>query len=301
MAAAETTTGDRLWIARRTLRLLSCIRFDEVLVLQGTPMLGALFSLGSITTNKCLDILVFAIASVCLVAHVFVLNDWSGAMTDLRDPNRAEGVFTAKGVSGRAVGILCISLLAVSLGLLAPYGMTPMCLALALAALSALYSAPPFAMKGVPIASSVLHIAGGLIHFLLGYSLFRPLNWPSVWTGSFFALMFAAGHLTHEARDCDSDNLNGIQTNAVRFGAARNFVTGAILFTAADVLLFVLAANGVVPRVLMLVAAVYPLHLRWMIETWNAGPGFQTITRLQQRYRTLYAVMGVAMALATRI
>jgi 4-hydroxybenzoate polyprenyltransferase len=156
-------------------------------------------------------------------------------------------------------------------------------------------------MKGVPIASSVLHIAGGLIHFLLGYSLFRPLNWPSVWTGSFFALMFAAGHLTHEARDCDSDNLNGIQTNAVRFGAARNFVTGAILFTAADVLLFVLAANGVVPRVLMLVAAVYPLHLRWMIETWNAGPGFKTITRLQQRYRTLYAVMGVAMALATRI
>jgi 4-hydroxybenzoate polyprenyltransferase len=30
---------------------------------------------------------VFAVGSCCLVAHVYVLNDWAGIHGDLRDPN----------------------------------------------------------------------------------------------------------------------------------------------------------------------------------------------------------------------
>jgi 4-hydroxybenzoate polyprenyltransferase len=279
-------------------RLLSCIRLDEVLLLQGTPLLGALFSLGTITTAKGLELLVLVAASSCLVAHVFVLNDWTGSSADLRDPNRAAQVFTARGITPRAAGALCISLLAVTLLLLIPFGPTAGSIAFALAILSALYSAPWFTMKGVPLASSVLHLTGGLLHFLLGYSLFHPLDARSLEIGSFFALTFAAGHLTHEARDCGSDLLNGIQTNAVKFGRARNLVAGFLLFTTADGLLFMLAIRGVVPHILVVVAGVYPLHLWWTLRTLAAGLTFENIRRLQVRYRVLYAIIGVIMVLA---
>lgn len=295
----RTVLAERAGTMRWFFQLLSSIRFDEVLVLQGAPLLGALFAMGAITTAKCLDLFVLAIASCCLVAHVFLLNDLSGAGTDLHDPNRTARVFTARGVSRRAVAILCVVMLVTSLLLLAPFGPAPVVLAVAVAILSALYSAPGFAMKGVPLASSGLHLAGGVVHFLMGYCVFRELDGRSLGIGSFFALMFAAGHLTHEARDCASDMFNGIRTNAVKFGVARNFIAGFVLFTIADILLVVLAATGVVPRVLMLVAGLYPLHLWWTLRTWNAGLVYENIRRLQNRYRILYAVIGLTMALAT--
>jgi len=285
----------------RSFRVLSCIRLDEVLILQGTPLLGALFAMGPITTAKCVDLMVLALGSSCLVAHVFLLNDWSGASTDLRDPNRAARVFTARGISSRSAGILCVLLLLAGLLLLAPFGSAALALALTLAVLSTLYSAPAVAMKGVPLASTVLHLAGGLVHFLLGYSVFHAPDARSVGIGSFFALTFAAGHLTHEARDHASDLLNGIQTNAVKFGPATNFLAGLLFFTTAYYLLFVLAVTAVVPRILVLTVALYPLHMRWALRAWMAGLGFQNIRWLQLRYRTLYAIIGVVMALTTRL
>jgi 4-hydroxybenzoate polyprenyltransferase len=292
----KTRSADR----PRLPRLLSCIRLDEVLLLQGTPLFGALFSMDTIARAKGLALLVLVAASSCLVAHVFVLNDWTGTRADLCDPNRLTQVFTVRGITRKAAGVLCISLLAVSLLLLIPFGPIAVSLAFALAALSALYSAPWFAMKGVPLANSVLHLAGGLLHFLLGYSLFHPLDVRSLEIGSFFALTFAAGHLTHEARDCGSDLLNGIQTNAVKFGRAWSLTTGFLLFTAADILLFILAIRGVVPNVLVVIAAVYPLHLWWTLRTLADGLTFENIRRLQVRYRVLYAIIGIIMVFAMR-
>jgi 4-hydroxybenzoate polyprenyltransferase len=280
------------------LRVSSCFRVEEVLVLQGTPLLGAMFSMGPLTGARCLDLLVLGAASSCLVAHVFALNDLCGASADLRDPNRATRVFMARGIGRREVGCLCALLLALSLILIAPFGPTPLLMALGIAALSALYSAPIFQMKGVPLISSLLHVSGGLLHFLLGYSLFQAIDERGLAIGSFFALTFAAGHLTHEARDHGSDRLNRIRTNAVAFGPARSFAAGFLLFTAADVLLMVLALRGLVPRVLVLVAAIYALHFWWALRTLMAGLTFESIRQLQVRYRTLYAIIGLLMAAA---
>lgn len=252
--------------------------------------------MGALTTSKCLQLLIFAAASSCLVAHVFVLNDWFGAGGDVRDPNRAARVFISRGVGAREVGYLSVLLLALSLLFLAPFGRTPVWLAFALAILSALYSTPGFQMKGVPVLSSVLHLVGGLFQFLLGYSLFRALDWRSIEIGSFFALTFVAGHLTHEIRDYRIDLPNRIRTNAVTFGPARSFTVSFLLFTIADVLLVVLAARGVVPRLLLYTAALYPLHLWWTLRTLRAGLTFENIHTLQVRYRTLYGLIGVMMA-----
>jgi 4-hydroxybenzoate polyprenyltransferase len=289
------------WGLRSLSCLLSCIRFDEVLVLQGSPLLGAVFSIGRLTGERVVDLAIFAAGSFCLLAHVFALNDWSGMGADSRDANRTTGVFMTNGIGHTGIRYLWMALLALSLLLLSLFGSRTLILALAIAGLSALYSAPAFHMKGVPLLSSALHLIGGLFHFLLGYSLFRPVDGRSLEIGCFFALAFAAGHLTHEARDCDSDQRNGIRTNAVTFGKAGSFAAGIGLFTIADVLLVVLAARGIVPRALVLVAALYTVHLYWSLRTLRAGLNFQSIRRLQVRYRALYAIIGLMMVLTVLV
>src|SRR5436190_22024447 len=67
--------------------LLRHIRFDEVFVLQGTPLMGAAFSIGALTTANLETLGVFLIGSVLLVAHVFTLNDWADIAPGLKPPD----------------------------------------------------------------------------------------------------------------------------------------------------------------------------------------------------------------------
>lgn len=279
-------------------RLLSCIRLEEVLILQGTPLLGALFSVERFTAPRVVDLLALAVGSCLLVAHVFVLNDWSGMSADLQDPNRASSVFVRKGVGRAEVGYVWFTLLAFGLVLFAMLGAQPLVIAVSLSIASALYSAPVSHAKGIPLLSSFLHLAGGTLHFLLGYSVFHPVDGRGLSIGCFFGLTFMAGHLTHEARDREGDLVNGIRTNAVTFGAFGSFVASFALFTSADVLLVVLAYRGIVPRALVMVAALYPFHLYWTLRVLRTGLNFESIRGLQLRYRALYAAIGLMMALA---
>jgi len=84
----------------------------------------------------------------------------------------------------------------------------------------------------------------------------------------------------------------------VAFGKARSFVAGVALFTVAYALLVSLAAFGVIPRVLVLTGALYPLHLGASLRAWHAGLDFRSLCRLQRFYRLLYAVIGIAMVAA---
>jgi 4-hydroxybenzoate polyprenyltransferase len=267
------------------------------LVLQGAPWLGALFSIGKFTVPRVVDLLILAIGSCLLVAHVFVLNDWSGMSADLQDPNRASSVFVRKGIGRAEVGYLWITLLAFSLLLFAILGAQPLIIAVSVSIASALYSAPVSHAKGIPLLSSFLHLIGGTLHFLLGYSVFHPVDRRGLLIGCFFGLTFMAGHLTHEARDREGDMVNGIRTNAVTFGAFGSFIASLALFTSADVLLVVLAYRGIVPRVLVAVAALYPFHLYWSLRVLCTSLTFENIRGLQLRYRALYAAMGLMMVL----
>jgi 4-hydroxybenzoate polyprenyltransferase len=297
-AAPGAVTAHGQSAARRLRRYLSCIRFDEILVLQGSPLLGAVFAMGAVTAARAATLAVFAAASCCLVAHIFVLNDWSGMSADLRDPNKTAGVFTTRGIGSREIGTLGMALLAASLLLFGLLGPRPLSIALAIAVLSALYSVPAYHAKGIPLLNSGLHFAGGVLHFLLGYSLFRAIDRRGVEIACFFALAFVAGHLTQEARDYEGDHLNGIRTNAVSFGKTRSFAAGLAVFTLAYGLLVVLAARGIVPRALAVLGVLYPLQLYWSLRTLGAGLTFESISRLQARYRRLYAIIGVAMLAA---
>lgn len=276
--------------------MLSCIRFGEVLNLQGPPLLGAILAAGPLSSDRIFPLTCLALGNSLLVAHVFSINDWSHLNADRRDTNRLNLPFLATEAGGGALGFLWFGLLAVSLVVFGGLGFPLLLNALAIATLSALYSAPAFDLKGTPIVSSVLHIAGGVLHFLLGYTLFSPIDARGLLVGCFFGIVFAAGHLMHEVRDYQSDLMNGIRTNAVQFGKGRSFAAGLALFAIAGTLLVVLAVRGLLPRPLLLVSVpLNILHLYWSVETWQAGLTFENIQRLQVRYRVLYATIGLAL------
>jgi 4-hydroxybenzoate polyprenyltransferase len=267
-------------------------------VLQGSPLLGAGFALGRGLAENAERLTLLVAGNVCLVAHIFALNDWSNHSADLSDPNKAAGVFTARGVGHREMGVLTAGLLIVSLVLFSRLGAATLFIALGIAALSALYSLPPFAWKGRPLLGSAAHIAGGALHFLLGYALGAAIDRRGVLVATFFAVTFTAGHLTQEIRDYDGDVGNGIRTNAVIFGKRRTFAASLALFTLSQALLVVLALQGSVPRIVILLVALCPLHLRWSMQALAGGLTHAGIRRLQTRYRALYAVIGVVLIVA---
>ena len=175
------------------------------MVLQGAPLPGAIFSMDSFTVDSVGRLAIFAVGSCFLVAQPGVERlVWDH--TDLRDPNRAAAVFVAGGIERAEIGVLWIALLVMSLLVLSPFGPVTVGIAVMIAGLSALYSAPVSQLKGVPLVSSALHLAGGLLHFLLGYSVFSPVDARSLAVGCFFALTFSGGHLVHEVRDSKATN-----------------------------------------------------------------------------------------------
>jgi 4-hydroxybenzoate polyprenyltransferase len=278
------------------LAYLSCIRYQDVLILQGSPLLGAAFSVHAFTLETVVRGAVFTLASMLLVAHIFSLNDWAGIALDANDPNKSADVFVTRGIRRRDVGVLSLGLLLASLLLFALLRGQTLLLGVAIAVLGAIYSLPSLNAKGIPVVSSLPHLIGGALHFLLGYSLFAAIDGRAILIGLFFALTFTAGHLNQEVRDYEGDRLNGIRTNAVAFGKTAAFLAGALLFTLAYADLFVLAYLGLVPPALAaLPILLYPLHVFWSVATWRAGLSFGNVSRFQNRYRVLYALIGLAM------
>jgi 4-hydroxybenzoate polyprenyltransferase len=276
------------------LRYFSCLRPQDILVLQGSPLLGAAFALRHLGLQHVGPLAILMVANILLVTHIFMLNDWSGLTTDLADANKAAGVFTSRGVGRGEMGVVTGGVLVLSLLLFSRLGPMTLGLSLAIAALSAFYSLPRFNWKGRPILNSATHLAGGILHFLLGYSIGSAIDRRGVAIATFFALIFVAGHLTQEIRDHEGDAVNRIRTNAVIFGPRRTFAASLILFTMAQVLLLLLALGRLLPLPLAALVALYPIQLYWSLETLKEGLSFASVSRLQSRYRLLYALIGLA-------
>lgn len=279
-------------------RYLSCIRVPDVLVLQGPPLLGAAFALRQEAPSRIDDIALLLAANVCLMAHVFLLNDWSNLAADLADPFKAGDVFTAKGVGRPEIAAIGALLLVAALVLSARLGPVSFLLALGIAGLSALYSLPGAGFKGRPLLNSATHLIGGVLHFQFGYALGGVFDLNGWLLATFFALTFTAGHLAQEVRDHDGDVRMGVRTNAVSFGPKRTFVASVAVFTLSQALLFSMALWGTVPRALAALALLHPLQLRWSVVAFDEGLTHASLCRLQARYRLLYGAIGVAMIAA---
>lgn len=279
-------------------RYVSCLRLQEIAVLQGPPLLGAALALRALPVHRMGTLALLASANACLMAHVFLVNDWANLSGDLNDVNKSDEVFTAKGVSRDGIARFAASLLAAALLLSAALGPRTLALAVAVAMLSALYSLPRFNWKGRPLLNSGAHLGGGIAHFLMGYSLGPHLDRAGALVAAFIAVTFTAGHLTQEVRDYDGDVRNRIRTNAVALGQHRAFVTSVGLFTLSHALLLSLVYVRLLPRACLWMGGGVMLQWWWSWQAARSGLTFESTSMLQTRYRGLYAVIGILVILA---
>lgn len=280
----------------RVIRHFASTRAPEVLALQASPILGTVLGGLSLERSGALRPGLLLLGSLALTAHVFVFNDWIGHSGDSRDPRRADLVFERRGIDRRQVAGVATALLVLATVAFAAVGGPALLLGAGIAALSFLYSCSPRFGKGTPIASSLNHLLGGTLHFLLGYTVAHALDARGLTISLFFGLVFAGGHLNHEVRDYEGDLLNGIRTNAVVFGCRRTFLASLCLFTAAYAIVAVLAALGLLPRLsLWSTLVLWPLHVAWSLRALQRGLGFETAVWMQRRYRVLFAFIGLTM------
>jgi len=268
------------WESLRSLLLR--IRYREVLILQGAPLLGAALSINHWTGASLVSIGILFIAGFLLVAHIWSLNDWTDSPAERRNPTLG----------------LSLTLLVLSMALFTCLGRTTLLIAIGVALLGFAYSHPAIDAKGKPLLSSVTHLAGGLLHFLLGYSVFSTIGIKAVLTASFFALVFTAGHATQEVQHYEDDRLNGIRTSAVVYGKAAVFIAAFVCFAFAYGDFALLSLSGILPPRLWLMAAViFPLHCHWSLNTLQTGLDPDRLRRLRNGYRVLFILIGIAIAL----
>lgn len=279
----------------RVVRHFASTRSLEVLALQASPILGGFLGGFSLEWSSVIRLGLLLLGSLALTAHVFVFNDWAGRNSDVRDLRRAKLVFARQGISSRQVARVAVALLIFANVAFAAVGRSAILLCAAIAALSLLYSWSPSFGKSTPIMASINHLLGGALHFLLGYTLYRAPDARGLMISLFFGLVFAGGHLNQEVRDYEGDRLNGIRTSAVAFGCRRTFLASLCTFTAAYALLAILAALGIMPRLLLWSTLVWPLHVAWSLRALQRGLGFETALWMQRRYRLLFAFIGLAM------
>jgi 4-hydroxybenzoate polyprenyltransferase len=280
--------------------LLRSVRFDEVIILQGTPLMGVVFSIGAVTREKVGLVLLFTIANIVLVAHGFLFNDWAAAAQKATEPNKATTLVYGGELSSRSLFLFSVSLLIAGLALFGLLGPKCLLLAAGFALLGILYSHPRINLKSIPVASSLAHLCAGLLHFLLGYALFSRLDQRGLLIGLFFGLTFAAGHLNHEVHDYDLDRQNNIVTNAVAFGKRCVFSASFILFTLAFLCLFFLAMNGLVSHLVIFFCVVlYPMQLVFVVRAARRGLTPEVIHQFRTRYRLIYGLLGLGMLFAT--
>jgi 4-hydroxybenzoate polyprenyltransferase len=281
----------------RAMTRFASTRATEVLVLQGSALLGAV--LGSVGHDGLVlgRIALVVASSLALTAHIYLFNDWAGQSSDLNDPRRARNVFGSREISSREVASLVVGLLVAALLLLALVGAPALLCGAAIAALSLVYSGSASWGKGKPIMGSVLHLIGGTFHFLLGYSASHAIDARGVAIAIFFGLVFAGGHLNQEVRDYDADVRSRIRTNAVAFGCRRTFIYSLLVFTAAYTLLGVLVSLGILARPLIWATLFWPWHVASSMQALRHGLGFETAVSMQRRYRLQFALLGLAMLL----
>ncbi|HJU38959.1 MAG TPA: UbiA family prenyltransferase [Tahibacter sp.] len=279
----------------RIARHFASARALEVAALQASPLLGIVLGGYDVARDGVVAAGLLALGSAALTAHIFVFNDWAGYEGDLRDPLRAPHVFSRHGIARREVAWTAFALLALAFAAFAAVGVMALLFGAAIAALGFLYSASPVLGKNTPVASSVNHLAGGTLHFLLGYTLAHRLDANGVAIGAFFGLVFAAGHLNQEVRDYDGDRINGIRTNAVAFGRRRAFLASLATFTLAYATLTALAAYGILPRWLLWSPVAWLVHVAWAMQALRRGLDFDTAEWMQRRYRWLFALIGIVM------
>jgi len=279
------STHLRQWLSMDPLRL------GESALLQGTPFFGIVFGLDNWLHHYELVLMTLA-GSFLITNGIFILND----ITDLKHDTLSKSQinrssYLAKIGVRKLIAIVSFNcVVGLLLIVIANYVSAWYACGILLAGMT--YSLEPFRSKEIPIASSLTHLIGGLLHFLVGFSLGDGPVVNGILIGIFFGGIFMAGHFIQEIRDYETDIASGITTNAVYFGRQKTFYTSLILFLLFPIYAALLAYTGIPPTSLKMALISIPLVLISAQLLLRDGLSRSGIMKFQKAYRITFAALG---------
>jgi 4-hydroxybenzoate polyprenyltransferase len=138
-----------------------------------------------------------------------------------------------------------------------------------------------------------------MLSFLLGALTFTRIDLSSLLVASYPAVLITAGHLVQEVEDYEEDRLSGCQTNAVRFGRRPIFIIASLLFGFSFLLLYWLADQGFFINVIKYAPVLYLLYAFLAMQAYRTGLMRDSVQRLRNQYRILFAVVTLAIMIAS--
>jgi 4-hydroxybenzoate polyprenyltransferase len=279
---------------------LLSLRYRDAFIFEAPALVGLAYSMTEASLASVARALLFVPAGFLLMAHIFLFNDWSDRATDVHG-SKSVRRRSDQTLTNRQMLAFSISLAFASLILFSFLSKTLVVIAFFSLLLGVAYSFPVQRFKGkaIPLLSSILHFAGILLAFLLGYALFSPIEPRALLIGGYLALIITAGHLVQEVQDYAGDVAAGLSTNAVRLGQRFMFAVACGLFTLSFVYLYGLASEGLIPSALRYLVALYPIYAGLAWWTYRAGLTPENVRRFRSRYRRLFAVIVSVMSLGT--
>ncbi|HET6846086.1 MAG TPA: UbiA family prenyltransferase, partial [Anaerolineales bacterium] len=204
--------------------------------------------------------------------------------------------FVHRGVTPNQMLSMAAALAAAGLLAFAALSALHVVLGIVAIALGIAYSAQFGDVKGkcIPVVSSLLHVGGTLIAFMLGALTYASADWRSVLIAAYPVLLILAGHLVQEIQDYEEDRLSGCRTNAVQFGRKRVFVLASAIFAVSFVLLYSLAALGLFPPFIRFTPVLYFAYLAIALRAYRLGLTRDAVKSLRDQYRLLFgALVGI--------
>ncbi len=195
-------------------------RIQEVVLMVGFFLVGSFFSISAISFLSIQKLFVYSIAVFLFITGIYMFNAFSGYSSDVTNERLS---FFYRKKPKEFLGFFSVFSV---LSLWIFYVIDPILMRFAVIVLLlwVLYSLPKVGLKAFPVTGTVVHFISQVIHFQMGYVLFRPVDVTALFISIYFALLFSGGHFHHESIDYDADKRHGIQTSAVCFGdhMARN-------------------------------------------------------------------------------
>ncbi|RLA62131.1 MAG: hypothetical protein DRQ88_04370 [Epsilonproteobacteria bacterium] len=261
------------------------IRFKEVFLLTGFPIMGFLLS-GS---WELANVIYHAFAFFLLFLSIYQLNAYFGYVQDFKN-ERLKGLSKFSKNFYLKVSLICLG---ASLILLSIDGAFIILLGVGIYLLWALYSQPVFGTKNYPLLGNLTHFIMGIIHFFLGFLINSSSFLDPMFLAIYFSLLFTGGHLIHELIDCHADKKNKLKTSATFFGQKKTILMSQILFICSFLDLIFLYTNDYLPLTFFIpFSFAFIIQVSFFIILKVYKESENGFLRYRQLYRYLYLLAG---------
>ena len=192
----------------------SALRVKETILLTGFFLIGAIFSIDKLSIAHLFDLGIIATLAFLLNSSLYALNAFTGKAEDkhnvrLKKLTKIPRSFYLK----YFLSSLLITLIASCF-----FDVQFLWGIITLFILGFVYSMPILKLKNGPIGGTIVHFLYQVIAFNSAYAVFNSTSWTSLLISIYFALLFSAGHLHHQAIDYEADKLANLRTGAVKWG-----------------------------------------------------------------------------------